>query len=259
MINLENATVDFGGVGGVVLDRLSLTVRQGEFVSVVGSSGCGKSTLLNVIAGLDRPRSGVVAVESEPALIFQDPALFAWLSARENVALALHDKGMRRADRASEADRLLRLVGLAGEENKRPHEMSGGMRQRVAIARALARGSRLLLMDEPFSALDAITRDVLHEELVTLWKERGLTVVFVTHNVREAVTLGQRVILMAAKPGRIVNEWRVDEPHPRDASCDAVHFLERQITRALKDLSIGLVARDEDDRMVSTEACSVVA
>jgi NitT/TauT family transport system ATP-binding protein len=114
-------------------------------------------------------------------------------------------------------------------------------------------------MDEPFSALDAITRDVLHEELVTLWKERGLTVVFVTHNVREAVTLGQRVILMAAKPGRIVNEWRVDEPHPRDASCDAVHFLERQITRALKDLSIGLVARDEDDRMVSTEACSVVA
>jgi NitT/TauT family transport system ATP-binding protein len=162
------------------------------------------------------------------------------LSARDNVVLALHDKGLRRADERSEADRLLRLVGLAGEENKRPHELSGGMRQRVAIARALARGSRVLLMDEPFSALDAITRDTLHDELVTLWKEHGLTVVFVTHNVREAVTLGQRVVLMASRPGRIVAEWRVDESYPRDPSSDAVHALEREVTSALRKVVVGV-------------------
>lgn len=239
MISLSNVSIAFGERGPAVLDGVSLDIAQGEFVSIVGASGCGKSTLLNVIAGLETPRSGSVEVESEPSLIFQDPALFPWLSARENVALAMHDKGMRRADQNSEADRLLRLVGLAGEETKRPHELSGGMRQRVAIARALARGSRVLLMDEPFSALDAITRDTLHDELATLWKERGLTVVFVTHNVREAVTLGQRVVLMAARPGRIVAEWGIDEPYPRDPASDAVHVLEREITVRLRELVTG--------------------
>ena len=244
MISLSNVSVAFGEGHQPVIDALSLDVDQGEFVSIVGASGCGKSTLLNVIAGLEAPRGGSVSVESEPSLIFQDPALFPWLSARDNVVLAMHDKGMRRVDQSSEADRLLRLVGLAGEEGKRPHELSGGMRQRVAIARALARGSRVLLMDEPFSALDAITRDTLHDELATLWKERGLTVVFVTHNVREAVTLGQRVVLMAARPGRIVAEWHVDEPYPRDPASDAVHALERDITRTLRELVAGRGAVD---------------
>jgi NitT/TauT family transport system ATP-binding protein len=240
VITLSKATVVFGAQPIPVLDSVSLVVEQGEFVSVVGASGCGKSTLLNVIAGLEKPNQGVVEVESAPSLIFQDPALFAWLSARENVALALHDKGMRRADQRSEADRLLGMVGLAGDENKRPHELSGGMRQRVAIARAIARGSRVLLMDEPFSALDAITRDVLHDELVTLWKEHGLTIVFVTHNVREAVTLGQRVMLMAARPGRVVAEWHIDEAYPRDPSSNFVHGLEREITAALKKEVVGV-------------------
>lgn len=239
MITISNATVAFGENAPPVLEAVSLSIEEGDFVSVVGASGCGKSTLLNMIAGLESPRDGRVEVESAPSLIFQDPALFGWLSARDNVALALHDKGLRRADQRSEADRLLRLVGLAGEENKRPHELSGGMRQRVAIARALARGSRVLLMDEPFSALDAITRDTLHDELVTLWKEHGLTVVFVTHNVREAVTLGQRVILMASRPGRIVSEWCVSETYPRDPASDEVHGLEREITGALRKVVVG--------------------
>lgn len=235
MISLSNITLSFGQRPEPVLVDVSIDVAQGEFVSIVGASGCGKSTLLNVIADLESPQAGSVDVEGECALMFQDPALFPWLTARDNVALALHDKGMRRADQHSEADRLLRLVGLAGEESKRPHELSGGMRQRVAIARALARGSQVLLMDEPFSALDAITRDVLHDELVTLWKERGLTIVFVTHNVREAVSLGQRVVLMAAHPGRIVREWTIDESYPRDPSADAIRDFERDITAALKD------------------------
>lgn len=235
MISLSNITLSFGNRAEPVLDNVSLHVTQGEFVSIVGASGCGKSTLLNVVAGLEKPRSGSVSVEDDCALMFQDPALFPWLTARDNVTLALHDKGMRRADQRSEADRLLRLVGLAGEEGKRPHELSGGMRQRVAIARALARGSQVLLMDEPFSALDAITRDVLHDELVTLWKERGLTIVFVTHNVREAVTLGQRVVLMAARPGRIVREWMIDESYPREPSSDVIRDFERDITLSLRE------------------------
>lgn len=235
MISLSNITLSFGNRAEPVLDNVSLHVTQGEFVSIVGASGCGKSTLLNVVAGLEKPRSGSVSVEGDCALMFQDPALFPWLTARDNVTLALHDKGMRRADQRSEADRLLRLVGLAGEEGKRPHELSGGMRQRVAIARALARGSQVLLMDEPFSALDAITRDVLHDELVTLWKERGLTIVFVTHNVREAVTLGQRVVLMAARPGRIVREWTIDESYPREPSSDVIRDFERDITLSLRE------------------------
>ena len=235
MISLSNITLSFGNGAEPVLDNVSLHVAQGEFVSIVGASGCGKSTLLNVVAGLEKPQSGSVSVEDDCALMFQDPALFPWLTARDNVTLALHDKGMRRADQRSEAERLLRLVGLAGEEGKRPHELSGGMRQRVAIARALARGSQVLLMDEPFSALDAITRDVLHDELVTLWKERGLTIVFVTHNVREAVTLGQRVVLMAARPGRIVREWTIDESYPREPSSDVIRDFERDITLSLRE------------------------
>jgi len=235
VISLSNITLSFGNGAEPVLDNVSLDVAQGEFVSIVGASGCGKSTLLNVVAGLEKPQSGSVSVEDDCALMFQDPALFPWLTARDNVTLALHDKGMRRADQRSEAERLLRLVGLAGEEGKRPHELSGGMRQRVAIARALARGSQVLLMDEPFSALDAITRDVLHDELVTLWKERGLTIVFVTHNVREAVTLGQRVVLMAARPGRIVREWTIDESYPREPSSDVIRDFERDITLSLRE------------------------
>jgi len=151
------------------------------------------------------------------AFMFQDAALFPWLTARENVELALKLRGVAKAERRVQAGELLDLVHLGGAGDKRPHELSGGMRQRVALARSLAQDRQLLLMDEPFAALDAITRDLLHDELERIWKETGRTIVFVTHNVREAVRLGQRVLLLSSRPGRVVQEWNVSEDHRTDA------------------------------------------
>jgi NitT/TauT family transport system ATP-binding protein len=218
----------------LVLDGVDLTVAPGEFVCLVGASGCGKSTLLNLIAGLTEPTTGDVSVSAErPALMFQEPALLPWLSAAGNVELALKARGVGRVERRAEAARLLQVVNLAGQGKKRVHELSGGMRQRVALARALAQDSSVLLMDEPFAALDAITRDVLHQELTRVWAEQQLSVVFVTHNVREAARLGQRVVLMGSRPGRIVREWQVDIPHPRTIESPGVSALAAEITREL--------------------------
>ena len=220
--------------GPPVLQGVDLTVAPGEFVCLLGASGCGKSTLLNLIAGLVEPTAGSIEVSAErPALMFQEPALLPWLTAAANVELALRARGVGRADRRQEALRLLHLVNLDGHADKRVHELSGGMRQRVALARALAQDSSVLLMDEPFAALDAITRDVLHQELTRIWGEQGLSVVFVTHNVREAVRLGGRVVLMGSRPGRIVREWQVDIPHPRTIESPAVGALAAEITREL--------------------------
>jgi NitT/TauT family transport system ATP-binding protein len=220
--------------GAPVLDRVDLDVAPGEFVCLVGASGCGKSTLLNMIAGLLQPTSGTVEVAARrPALMFQEPALLPWLTASGNVELALRARGVGRADRRQEAARLLALVNLAGQGGKLVHELSGGMRQRVALARSLAQDSSVLLMDEPFAALDAITRDVLHVELARVWAEQGLTVVFVTHNVREAARLGQRVVLLGSRPGRVVREWRVDLPQPRTIESPEVSALAADITREL--------------------------
>jgi NitT/TauT family transport system ATP-binding protein len=213
-IALRNVSKWFGSVQA--LDDVTIDVARGEFVCLIGASGCGKSTLLNLIAGLDRPTRGSVAVTAErPTLLFQEAALFPWLTARGNVELALKLRKMPRAQRRSEAERLLATVRLEGNESRRPHELSGGMRQRVALARALAQQPQLLLMDEPFGALDAMTRDVLHDELERIWQETGLTVVFVTHNVREAVRLGDRVVLLSSRPGRVVEEQRIDVARPR--------------------------------------------
>jgi NitT/TauT family transport system ATP-binding protein len=222
--------------GAPVLDGIDLTVAPGEFVCLLGASGCGKSTLLNLVAGLDAPSTGTVEVPSgRAALMFQESALFPWLTAGENIDLALRLRGGRsRRDRRAETERLLDLVRLRGAHDKRPHQLSGGMRQRVALARALAQDSRVLLMDEPFAALDAITRDVLHEELVRLWEATGLAVVFVTHNVREAVRLGQRVVLLSSRPGRVAREWRVDLPQPRRIEDKAVADLSVEITDHLR-------------------------
>ncbi|HEX4102309.1 MAG: ABC transporter ATP-binding protein [Pseudonocardiaceae bacterium] len=218
-----------------VLDRIDLDVGPGEFVCLLGASGCGKSTLLSLIAGLGTPTSGSIDVTvGRPALMFQEPALLPWLTAAGNVELALKARGVGRRDRRTEAQRLLTLVNLAGQGHKRVHELSGGMRQRVALARALAQDSRLLLMDEPFAALDAITRDALHEELVRLWSEQGLSIVFVTHNVREAVRLGQRVLLMSSRPGRIVREWQVEMTQPRAIESPGVSALATEITHHLR-------------------------
>ncbi|WNV83349.1 ABC transporter ATP-binding protein [Umezawaea sp. Da 62-37] len=220
-VTLSGVRKVFGhGANAVLaLDGVDLSVEPGEFVCLLGASGCGKSTLLNLVAGLDAPTSGSIALTtSRPAVMFQEAALMPWLTAVRNVELPLRLAGLKRSARRAKANELLSLVRLGEAGGKRPHELSGGMRQRVALARALAStlGSAeagtpgLLLMDEPFAALDAITRDVLQAELVRVWRETDTAIVFVTHDVREAVRLGQRVVLLSSRPGRVVREWGVD-------------------------------------------------
>jgi len=223
------------GAGPVVLEDVSLEVAEGEFLCLLGASGCGKSTLLSLVADLDQPTAGSVEVRGgKPSLMFQEPALFPWLTARENVELALRLRGVGRAERRARADELLELVRLADAGRKRVHELSGGMRQRIALARALAQDSRVLLMDEPFAALDAITRDVLHDELVRIREAQDLTVVFVTHNVREAVRLGDRVVLLSSRPGRVVKEYPVGIGQPRRIESPEVAALALAITDDLR-------------------------
>ncbi|EME98392.1 ABC transporter ATP-binding protein [Streptomyces mobaraensis NBRC 13819 = DSM 40847] len=241
-VRIDRVHKNFGrsGDGRPVLEDITLDVRPGEFVCLLGASGCGKSTLLNLVAGLDRPTAGTIDVPGgRPALMFQEHALFPWLTAGRNIELALRLRGVPRADRRAEAERLLDLVRLGGAHRKRVHELSGGMRQRVALARALAQDSRLLLMDEPFAALDAITRDVLHHELTRIWSEApasgsALSVLFVTHNVREAVRLGQRVVLLSSRPGRVAREWTIGIPQPRRIEDAAVADLSVEITEELR-------------------------
>ncbi|MFA9432135.1 ABC transporter ATP-binding protein [Egicoccus sp. AB-alg2] len=221
--------------GGVVaLDGLDLQVPRGGFTCLVGASGCGKSTLLDLLAGLSQPTSGSVATDGRSALLFQDAALFPWLTAQRNVELALRLRGVPRARRRDRARELLHLVHLEGFEHRRPHELSGGMRQRVALARALAQEAEILLMDEPFGALDAITRDLMHDELEALWSAQGLTVVFVTHNVREAVRLGDEVVVLTSRPGRVSARLTIELPRPRTLADAAVAELSGQITDVLR-------------------------
>ncbi len=234
---LEHVSKTFATPAGRqrVLDDISLDVAQGEFVCLLGASGCGKSTLLNLVAGLDVPSAGEIRLTGgRPALMFQEHALFPWLTAGRNVELALRLRGVPRDRRREEAERLLDLVRLRGAHGTRVHQLSGGMRQRVALARALAQDSRLLLMDEPFAALDAITRDVLHDELTRIWREKRLSVLFVTHNVREAARLGQRVVLLSSRPGRVARQWSVEVPQPRRIEDKAVAELSREITEELR-------------------------
>jgi NitT/TauT family transport system ATP-binding protein len=226
------------GVGSAAvgaLDTISLEVAEQDFVCVVGASGCGKSTLLNLLAGLDRPTSGSVRVTGTAALMFQESALFPWLTVSGNVELALRLCGVPRRERAARAAELLASVHLAGFADKRPHELSGGMRQRVALARAFAQDAQILLMDEPFGALDAMTRDILHHELERLWHDRALTVVFVTHNVREAVRLGNRVVMLSSRPGRVVEEFAVPFERPRRIESPEVSALAGEITAQLRE------------------------
>ncbi|MGP4002937.1 ABC transporter ATP-binding protein [Streptomyces sp. 8N706] len=233
-VHLDRLTKAYGPQ--LVLDEVQFSVDPGEFVCLVGASGSGKSTLLNLVAGLDHPTTGQVHVPgARPALMFQDHALFPWLSAGRNVELPLRLAGVPRAERHEQALELLRLVRLPDAYGKRVHQLSGGMRQRVALARALAQGAKVLLMDEPFAALDAITRDLLHEEIARVWQERALTVLFVTHNVREAVRLGQRVVLLASRPGRIARTWHIDIPYPRRIEDADVTALTREITAHLHE------------------------
>jgi NitT/TauT family transport system ATP-binding protein len=226
----------YGPAGNHVLALadISLAVQPGEFVCLVGASGCGKTTLLNLVAGLDQPAAGSLLVAGRRALLFQEAALFPWLTAAGNVELALRLAGVSRAERRDEAHRLLRLVHLEGFADKRPHELSGGMRQRVALARAFAQRADILLMDEPFGSLDAMTRDLLHDELERLWREHGFTVLFVTHDVREAVRLGDRVLVLTSRPGRVAQEIEVDLPRPRQATEQEAAALTAEITARLR-------------------------
>jgi NitT/TauT family transport system ATP-binding protein len=220
----------------LALDRVSLNVRPGEFVCLVGASGCGKSTLLNLVAGLDRPSGGSVAVEGDatPGLMFQEPALFPWLTVGANVELPLKLAGVPRAERKARVAELLGTVHLGEFGDRQPHELSGGMRQRAALARTLALDTRVLLMDEPFGALDAMTRDILHDELERIWSERQLTVVFVTHNVREAARLSDRIVLLSSRPGRVISETRVDIPRPRRIDSPEVAAVAAKVTEELR-------------------------
>jgi len=218
------------------LDKVSLSVAPGEFVCLVGASGCGKSTLLSLAAGLDTPSAGTIDVAGlgSPALMFQDPALFPWLTVAGNVGLPLRLRGMSRVERQARVTELLRVVHLEEFAKRQPHELSGGMRQRVALARTLGLASPVLLMDEPFGALDAMTRDILHDEVERIWTERRLTVIFVTHNVREAARLGDRIVLLSSRPGRVVWERPVDIARPRRIDSPEVAAIAAEVTDRLR-------------------------
>ena len=231
------------GLSGVIaLQDVSLDVGAGEFVCLVGASGCGKTTLLNLIAGLDRPSTGIATVAvpdgtargTTTAMLFQDSALFPWLTVAANVELPLRLRGVPKVERRAVAADLLERVHLGGFGAKRPHELSGGMRQRAALARALAQDADLLLMDEPFGALDAITRDLLHDELEALWMERRFTVLFVTHNVREAARLGDRIVLLTSRPGRVAATFPVDLARPRRIDSPEIAHLAAAVTDQLR-------------------------
>ncbi|MBO4206861.1 ABC transporter ATP-binding protein [Micromonospora echinofusca] len=238
-VALDGVTKVYGrGAQAVLaLDGVSLDVAPGEFVCLVGASGCGKSTLLNLVAGLDRPSGGQVRVagsEQSAGLMFQEPALFPWLTVAANVELPLRLRGLPRAERKERVAELLRTVHLGEFGGRRPHELSGGMRQRVALARTLALDTPVLLMDEPFGALDAMTRDILHDELERIWSERQLSVLFVTHNVREAARLADRIILLSSRPGRIIYSTRVDIPRPRRIDSAEVAAIAAEVTDRLR-------------------------
>ncbi|MHA6513477.1 ABC transporter ATP-binding protein [Tessaracoccus sp. Z1128] len=217
------------------LGNLDLDVEPGEFVAVVGGSGCGKSTMLTLAAGLETPTSGTIDAGGKVALMFQESTLLPWLTAAGNVELALQLRGIEKGERSALARQLLAKVRLGRHVDKRPHEMSGGMRQRVALARVLAQDAAVVLMDEPLGALDAMTRDQMHDLIEDVWLDAGFSVVFVTHNVREAVRLSDRTILMGSRPGRIIHEQRIQVPRPRAMDSAACVALAADLTQRLRE------------------------
>jgi len=226
----------------LALDHIDLNVKPGEFLCIVGPSGCGKSTLLHIITGLHHATSGSVLVDDKVVdgpstnriLIFQELGLFPWLTVAGNVEFGLKMAGVPRNERRQKAADYLRMVHLTQFSDSYIHQLTGGMRQRVALARALATEPDVLLMDEPFAALDAQTRDLLHDELERIWAETGRTIIFVTHNVREAARLGDRVIVMTFRPGRIKREFDVDLPRPRQIEDSSVAGMARDILEELR-------------------------
>ena len=245
-VALDSISLSYKTTSGerlLALDNISLEVKPGEFLCIVGPSGCGKSTLLHLIAGLNPQTSGKVLVDGTPVsgpgadriLIFQELGLFPWLTVGGNVEFGLKMKNVPKVEREEKVQYYLRLVHLSKFMDSYIHQLSGGMRQRVALARALATEPDVLLMDEPFAALDAQTRDLLHDELERIWAETGRTIIFVTHNVREAVRLGDRVALMTFRPGRVKQEFSVNLPRPRHMEQTDVARTAGNILNCLRD------------------------
>jgi sulfonate transport system ATP-binding protein len=238
MLAIDHVSRIFPG-GQEALRAIALSIPQGEIVAMVGGSGCGKTTLLRLVAGLDAPSMGKIELDGmdlhEPSpdvgIIFQEPRLLPWLSVADNIGFGIADLG--KAEREERIASVLLRIGLAGYEKRWPRELSGGQAQRVAIARALVTKPKVLLLDEPFSALDAFTRASLHEHLLALWETERLSVLIVTHDVDEAITLADRIVVMQPKPGRIFTEIPVDLPRPRDKRSDAFHGMSRRVLDAL--------------------------
>lgn len=232
----------------VALQDLSLTIRHKEFLAILGPSGCGKSTLLNIVAGFERPTAGYVALSGRPitgpgpdrGVVFQDFALFPWLTVQQNIEFGLRNQGLGQNERRELSTTLIRLVQLEGFEKRYPRELSGGMKQRVAIARVLATNPKILLMDEPFGSLDALTRHAMQKQLLEVWAKNQKTVLFVTHSIEEALYLADRVVVLSGRPGRILEILEIGDEHPRDLTSEnfnrmrgiALRLLEKEITAA---------------------------
>jgi len=249
-ISLKGATKRYGTrtPGATILDGIDLTVAKKEFVSIIGPSGCGKSTLLKLVAGLNPITKGTIAIDGmTPAnareivsFIFQDATLLPWRTVRENVVLGLELEGIARARRSEKVDAVLKMVGLAHVADRFPRELSGGMKMRVSIARALATRPKVLLLDEPFAALDEMTRDRINEDLLKLREEQEWTALFVTHSVAEAVFLSTRILVLAPYPGRIAHDIAVDLPFPRNEETRSTPQYEQyvvEVSRALRGVS----------------------
>lgn len=240
-VNGVTKTFQMGADSVQALRSVNLTIDKGEFVCLIGASGCGKSTLLRIIAGFEQPTSGAVSLYenaitapgSDRGMVFQDYALFPWMTVRENISFGPRQKGMAKKYVDQITDEYLNMVGLAKFAQRFPQQLSGGMKQRVAIARVLANECEVLLMDEPFGALDALTRESLQQELLDIWARTKVTVIFVTHSVEEAVLLSDRVVVMTAGPGRIEADIAIELARPREVSAIDFNQVRRDITQRL--------------------------
>jgi ABC-type nitrate/sulfonate/bicarbonate transport system ATPase subunit len=223
------------------LARVDVTILKGQFVCLIGASGCGKSTLLRIVAGFEEPTTGAVLSDDKPitgpasdrGMVFQDYALFPWMTVRQNISFGPRQRDLPRRQVEEIAEEFMRLVGLERFADRYPAQLSGGMKQRVAIARVLANDASILLMDQPFGALDALTREQLQHELLQIWSRTGVTIILVTHSVEEAVLLADRVLVMSAGPGRIANDIMIDLPRPRDVASPEFNAVRRDVARRL--------------------------
>jgi nitrate ABC transporter ATP-binding subunit len=243
LLAIEAVTKRFAAGDGEIeaLARVDLAIERGAFVCLIGASGCGKSTLLRLVAGFEAPTTGTVSVNGrvvtgpgrDRGMVFQDYALFPWMTVRQNISFGPRQRGLPRREIEAIGDTYVKLVGLERFADRYPSQLSGGMKQRVAIARVLANDTDILLMDEPFGALDALTREQLQHELLHIWARTGVTCIFVTHAVEEAVLLADRIVVMSAGPGRIASDVRVDLPRPRDVASPEFNAVRRDVARRL--------------------------